>query len=78
MPRAEVAAALKNLLSLEGIEVSRADIMLPLLERYAAGADLGDVIHLASAAKCDGFATFDRRLARAAGGDEPVPILTLA
>lgn len=78
MPRADVATALTNLISLEGVEVSRADIVLPLLARYAAGADLGDMIHLASAAKSDAFATFDRRLARAAAADAPLPIETLA
>lgn len=78
MPRAEIATALTNLASLEGVEVSRADIVLPLLARYSAGADLGDMIHLASAAKCDAFATFDRRLARDAEADAPLAIETLA
>ncbi len=77
MPRAAVGQALSSLISLDGIEVSRAEIVLPLIERYAAGADLGDMIHLASSAKCDAFATFDRRLVRDAGTDSPLPIETL-
>ena len=78
MPRETVANALAGIVLLEGIHVPRAESVQKLLARYGSGADLGDMIHLASAAKLDGFATFDRRLARDAGPDSPLPIETLA
>ena len=78
MPRETVANALAGIVLLEGIHVPRAELVQKLLARYGSGADLGDMIHLASAAKLDGFATFDRRLARDAGPDSPLPIETLA
>jgi predicted nucleic-acid-binding protein len=78
MPRQAVANALAGIVLLEGIHVPRAELVLKLLGRYGDGADLGDMIHLVAAAKLDGFATFDRRLARDAGPDSPLPIETLA
>nr|WP_294817468.1 type II toxin-antitoxin system VapC family toxin [uncultured Sphingomonas sp.] len=78
MDRESVAAALAGLTLLEGIHVPRSEAVLGLLERYRAGADLADMIHLASAAKLEGFATFDRRLARDAGTASPIKIETLA
>ena len=78
MDRESVADALVGLTLLEGIHVPRSEAVLRLLERYRAGADLADMIHLASAAKLEGFATFDRRLARDAGAASPIKIETLA
>jgi len=48
------------------------------IDRLAAGADLADMIHLISARPAERFATFDRRLARKAGAQPPLPIETLA
>jgi predicted nucleic-acid-binding protein len=78
MDRGSVADALVGLTLLEGIHVPRSEAVLRLLERYRAGADLADMIHLASAAKLEGFATFDRRLVRDAGTASPIKIETLA
>ncbi|MCX8474323.1 MAG: type II toxin-antitoxin system VapC family toxin [Sphingomonas sp.] len=78
MPRPAVADALIALTLLEGIQVPRSETVLRLLERYRAGADLADMIHLASAAKLEAFATFDRRLHRDADGASLLKIETPA
>lgn len=76
MLRADVADALVLFASLEGVIVARLPLALWAIERYRDGADLADMIHLASAAKVGAFATFDRRIAHDAGPDAPVPIET--
>ena len=78
MARDAIADALIGLVLLEGIQVPRHEAVLRLLDRYRAGADLADMIHLASAAKLERFATFDRRLARDAGDATLLTIETLA
>lgn len=47
------------------------------VERMAAGADFADMMHLATAEGTSSFATFDKKLARRAGSDAPVPVETL-
>lgn len=77
LARAEVADALTLVASLDGLIVARLPLALWAVERYRAGADLADMIHLVSAAKIGRLATFDRGVAKAAGGDPPVTIETL-
>lgn len=38
------------------------------------GMDFGDALHLAAAAACEAFLSFDRRLANAAGPQDAVPV----
>ena len=78
MTRDDVADALASLLALEGVDIAQSDLVRWAIERYRAGADWADVIHLASSSKSEAFATLDRRLARQAGPNPPVPIETLA
>lgn len=47
------------------------------VDRMAAGADFADMMHLAASEGASSFATFDRKLARRAGSDAPLPIETL-
>jgi len=47
------------------------------LGRYAAGADLADMIHIAASAEL-AWPTFDRRAAAGAGADAPISIETRA
>ncbi len=42
--------------------------------RYAAGADLADMLHLTQSRRADAFLTFDHALAAEAGPAPPVPI----
>ncbi len=47
------------------------------IDRYRAGADFADMIHLIAAATADRFVTFDRRLVTQAGEIAPLAIETL-
>ena len=47
------------------------------VERMEAGADFADMMHLGGSGGASSFATFDRKLARRAGSDAPVPVETL-
>lgn len=78
MSRDDVATALDGVAALEGVAIGRAALADWAVDRYRAGADLADMIHLAAAAKTDGFATLDRRVVRRAGPDSPIPVETLA
>ena len=73
----ETAAALQGLARLEGIELQNSPSAEWALTRFAEGADLADMLHLASCENVDGLATFDRKLRRSAGDDLPVQVLTL-
>lgn len=69
----EISGALTDLLESEKIEVDRraAEAGLAMLE---AGGDFADgvILHETDVARCDALITFDRRLARMAGGDRVV------
>lgn len=47
------------------------------IDRYRAGANFADMIHLIAAATADRFVTFDRRLVTQAGEIAPLAIETL-
>lgn len=44
------------------------------IDRFAAGADFADMIHLIGSRGADHFVTFERRLSQQAGPDTPLPI----
>ncbi|MES2019905.1 MAG: type II toxin-antitoxin system VapC family toxin [Pseudomonadota bacterium] len=72
-PRARIGEALATLIDLPTLREAPPGIGW-VIERFASGADLADMLHLAAAGAAEGFVTFDRRLAKAAGQDTPVPI----
>jgi len=75
--RAAIAEALAELIDLPALtEVAAAAGWA--VERFAAGADFADMVHLASAGGAARFITFDRRLKIKAGSQSPLPIETLA
>lgn len=75
-PRAAIAAALRDILDLPMLR-SAPENASWAIDRFAAGADFADMVHLISADSASNFATFDRRLAKKAGADTPVKIETL-
>jgi predicted nucleic-acid-binding protein len=77
MSRNQVADRLASLMELERIEVARPTLADWAIERYRAGADLADMIHLAASAKLDSFMTFDGGVAKRAGSNPPLEIRTL-
>lgn len=75
--RAQIAEILSGLIDLGPIHVEEPDGIRWAIGRYAAGADLADMIHLVAARSATAFATFDRSIAAAAGDAPPVPVETL-
>lgn len=77
LDRGTVAAALSGLLMIETVHVSDRNGLAWAIERYRAGADWADAVHLvASRGVADAFVTFDRGMDRELG-DAPLPIETL-
>jgi predicted nucleic-acid-binding protein len=74
---ARIADALRALLSAPRVHAELPNMALWGIERYRAGADFTDMIHLVASRDADGFATFDRRLQQRAGAEAPVPIIQL-
>lgn len=75
--REVVADALAGIIDLPSVSVVDAPLLRWVLTRYAAGADIADMIHLSSSTSTVGFATFDRAVVGDAGPDAPVCIETL-
>ena len=48
------------------------------LDRYAAGADLADMLHIVASYGRESFLTFDAKLAASAGSEAPTPVKLLA
>lgn len=77
--RTVAAQLLEQVLALDTATIEQVELAQWATERFSAGADWGDMIHVvAGARECTEFATFDRRLARHAGPDSPLPIILLA
>jgi len=72
-----IAESITALLDLPTVQVERADAVRWAIDRYAAGADLADMLHLVAASPAERFATFDRAVATQAGADAPIAIETL-
>lgn len=73
--RAQVRDAFAELLALPSLFVPDEALVLRALEWHAAGMDFADALHLAGAADCEAFVTFDRDLARrAAAGPDAIPV----
>ena len=77
LDRADLAATLNDLLRLPLLEVSDAGLVGWAIDRFAAGADFADMMHVTAARHTGGFVSFERRLAALAGPQSPVPIETL-
>lgn len=64
LPSKQIIPALRALAGLPGVSVEDAMLVAKALDWAEAGLDLADAIHLAAAAECEGFLTFDQRFAR--------------
>lgn len=73
----KIGPALRDFINLEQVNVSSPDDLGWALDRYDAGADFADMLHLLSAREFSGFASFEKRLARRAGSDTPTKIILL-
>jgi predicted nucleic-acid-binding protein len=70
----EIAPALRALAGLPMVTFEQPMLVSTALEWNEAGLDLADALHLASSHHCEGFATFDRSLAKAAKRITDLPI----
>lgn len=73
----DLAGALRLFFSLETVEPPFPEQIDWVLDRYAAGADFADLMHLAASRGAETFLTFDRKLSRQAGKSAPVRVETL-
>jgi predicted nucleic-acid-binding protein len=74
MPRAAIAEVLRVLITTTTVTVAHEAGVSWAIERFAAGADLADMIHLVAAGASDSFISFEKHLATLAGPDTPIPI----
>ena len=74
--RPMIAQGLRLLVDLPALEEVPQNVFWAI-DRYEAGADFADMIHIAGTVHATVFATFDGDIARAAGLDSPLPIETL-
>lgn len=77
LERSRLATALEAILDIATIHVTDEEAIRWALARYAAGADIADMLHIVAAGNATHFATFDRGIARHAGSDAPIAIETL-
>jgi predicted nucleic-acid-binding protein len=73
---APVAAAFRLFSQLPNVKVQDAPRLHRALDWMDQGTDFADALHLAAAADCDAFVTFDRRLIRAAARNGGVEVRT--
>lgn len=78
MKRGLLSETLRDLLSIPTLSVSDSTAINWAIDRFAAGADFADMMHLISATGADSFISFDDALAKEAGPNAPMPIETLA
>ena len=75
LPAGRVVAALRALAGLPTVTVEDAALVARALRWADSGADFANALHLASAAGCDGLATFDKRFAKSAARLGGVPVV---
>ncbi|MDG4880514.1 type II toxin-antitoxin system VapC family toxin [Mesorhizobium sp. WSM4884] len=62
----EIVSALRAFCGLSTVEMEEAAIVSSALDLTSAGMDFADALHLGKSGHCAGFATFDRKLVKAA------------
>ncbi|WP_375404554.1 type II toxin-antitoxin system VapC family toxin [uncultured Sphingomonas sp.] len=72
--RATRAGMLHGILETESITVASDEGVRWAIERFAAGADFADMIHMVAARGATRFVSFEKELAREAGDDAPLQI----
>ena len=74
MDRATLAATLADLVLVPSVTVDEPELVDWAIDRFGAGADFADMIHLVAGRHASAFVSFEDRLARLAGDRSPVPI----
>lgn len=79
LPREEIAAVLRRLLfEVDMVETVEPESIAWSLDRYSAGADLADMLHIVASRGFEAFLTFETKLAEIAGPDTPIAIERLS
>ncbi len=73
-PVARIIPALRALAGLPGVTIEDSVLAAKAMDWAEAGMDFADALHLAGAADCEAFVTFDKRFARAAPRAGSVPV----
>ena len=73
----QIIPALRALAGLPGVVVEDAALVAKAMDWAEAGTDFADALHLAAAASCESFVTFDKRFARAATRLGSIPFSAL-
>lgn len=74
LERGSICDALFLIFDTDGVTVQNRAAVIWALERFRAGADFADALHVVEATGQRGFATFDRDLERRLAATAPVPI----
>jgi predicted nucleic-acid-binding protein len=78
LDRQILVETLRDFLRIPHLSVSDPDAIAWAIDRFAAGADFADMMHIVASRAADSFVSFEKRLAQLAGPNAPVPIETLA
>ena len=78
MSRDQFADTIVRVLDLETATIQRRMALRWAADRYRAGADWADVLHIVSTEAGQSFATFDKALSKEAGASTPVPVEVLS
>ena len=76
-PKAGVLAALKAICALPGTVLDEPERVRTAIDWADGGMDFADAIHIAGAADCNAFVTFDRSLAKSAFDEDAPPVRLL-
>ena len=74
LPSERIIPALRALAGLPGVSVEDAGLVAKALDWAEAGMDFADALHLAAAAECESFLTFDKRFVRSGKRLSGIPI----
>lgn len=74
LPSEQIIPAFRALAGLPSVSVEDASLVAKAMDWAEAGMDFADALHLAAAAECDGFLTFDKRFARSGARLVGIPI----
>ncbi len=74
LPPERIIPALRALAGLPGVSLEDAATVTKAMDWAEAGMDFADALHLATAAECQGFLTFDKRLTRSGIRLTDIPI----
>lgn len=77
LDRDAILRGLRGILGIASVSAEDPAEVAAALSWYESGIDFADALHLAASAATEGFATFDRKLARGAKGIAGVAVVTV-